>query len=57
MADLKRIYAAADEETTLYELEPFAINGTRNTKEPRNRGRLTGKNYPHISSIPRRFER
>lgn len=57
MADLKRVYAAVDEEAALYELETFAGNGMVNTQKLRNRGKQTGRNYPPILSIRRRFGR
>lgn len=53
MSDLKRVYAAVDEETG----NPSARTGTENIQKSRSRRRQTGGNYPRILSIRRRFGR
>lgn len=51
MVDLKKVYAAIDEETALYELDNFAKNGIQNTLKSAYPGEITGQNYQPISSI------
>ena len=54
MADLKKVYAAVDEETALYELEQLRPNGTRNILKFQLHGRLIGLNFQPILSIRNR---
>ena len=56
MADLKKVYAAIDEQTELYELETFDEKWSGKYPKIALSGRPTGPIYPCISSIPRRSE-
>lgn len=51
MADLKKVYAAVDEETALYELEQFATKWDSNILKFQLHGRLIGLNFQPILSI------
>lgn len=57
MADLKRVYAAVDEETALYELESFGEKWNGKYPKIAQSWEQTGRNYPRILSIRRRFGR
>ena len=59
MADLKRVYAAVDEQTALSELDSFDekwSNKYPNIPRQLFRGGQIGLIYRHISSIRRRSE-
>ncbi len=53
MADLKRVYAAIDEDTALQELDRFDEIWEENTQKSLITGEINGFIYPHISSIPK----
>lgn len=57
MADLKKVYAAVDEEAALYELDNFAENGIQNILKLVCPSEITGLNYQPTSNIRSLSER
>jgi len=54
MADLKLIYQAPSEDDALFHLEELREKWAKNTRKFLNRGMKIWRNYPPISSIPRK---